>query len=67
MTELLVPANENADPLLHLAGTALEESYRLRREVLARDTSGHTFERWRERNEVLKKLNRGISLCLRRV
>ena len=46
------PANENRDPFLQ-ADTALDELYRLRREVLSRDSQHHTFAQWRKRQAAL--------------
>jgi hypothetical protein len=57
------PANENIDPFLQ-ADTALDELYRIRRAVLARDPSDFTPEQWRERKEALTKLDKAIRTCL---
>jgi hypothetical protein len=57
------PANENHDPFLQ-ADTALDELYRLRREVLSRDSQHHTFAQWRKRQAALKELDDAIRLCL---
>jgi hypothetical protein len=57
------PANENIDPFLQ-ADTALDELYRIRRAVLARDSGKFTPEQWRERKEALAKLDNAIRTCL---
>ena len=57
------PANDNHDPFLH-ADTALEELYRHRRELLAIDADLYTFELWKERQQVLNRLDEAISTCL---
>lgn len=59
-------ANENCDPFRQ-ADTALDELYRVRREVQARDTGTHTFGQWRKRRKVLKELDEAISACLSRL
>lgn len=58
------PANENANPFARF-DTALNELYRLRREVLSRNTEGFTFELWQQRKASLAELDASISLCLR--
>jgi hypothetical protein len=57
------PANDNQDPLGR-ADTALDEMYRIRRQVLACDLSGLTFDQRLERRRVLQKLDNAIRLCL---
>ncbi len=57
------PANENVDPFLR-ADTALDELYRIRRSVLARDSRNFTPEQWRERKDALTKLEKAIRTCL---
>jgi hypothetical protein len=57
------PANENVDPFLQ-ADTALDELYRIRRSVLARDPRDFTPGQWRERKEALTKLDNAIRTCL---
>jgi len=46
------PANENADPFQR-ADTGLAELYRLRRELLAADTSHRPLSWWRDRRKFL--------------
>src|SRR3954447_10278562 len=58
-----LPANENANPFQR-ADTALEELYRIRRSVLARDPGDFTIEQWRQRKEALMKLDDAINTCL---
>jgi hypothetical protein len=58
-----IPANENRDPFLQ-ADTALNELYRLRRDVLAIDADLYSFEQWKERQRVLKRLDEAIGICL---
>ena len=58
-----IPANENRDPFLQ-ADTALDELYRFRREVLAIDADLYSFEQWKERERVLKRLDEAIAICL---
>ena len=50
------PANENVNPFLR-TDTALRELYRLRSEVLGRNTAHHSFFLWRLRREALKELD----------
>lgn len=57
------PANDNHDPFLH-ADTALEELYRHRRELLAIAVDLYTFALWKERQQVLNRLDEAISTCL---
>ena len=57
------PANENRNPFLQ-ADTALDELYRRRREVLAIDADLYSFEQWKERERVLKRLDEAIHICL---
>jgi hypothetical protein len=58
-----IPANENHDPFLQ-ADTALDELYRLRREVLSRESRHHMFAQSRQRQAALKELDAAIRLCL---
>jgi hypothetical protein len=58
-----MPANDNQDPLGR-ADTALDELYRIRRQVLACDSSGFTFDQRLERRRVLQKLDKAIRCCL---
>ncbi len=57
------PANDNNDPLARI-DTALDEMYRIRRQVLACDASGFTFDQRLERRRVLQKLDKAIRRCL---
>jgi len=57
------PANENVDPYLR-ADTALEELYRLRRELLEQDVCAMSFERRRLREEALKKFAKAEAALL---
>jgi hypothetical protein len=58
-----IPANENRDPFLQ-ADTALDELYRLRRDVLAIAADLYSFVQWKERERVLKRLDEAIHICL---
>jgi hypothetical protein len=60
---LPAPANENADPLRR-ADVALAELYRLRRELLAADTTGRPLSWWQARREALAKFEEAVRLCL---
>jgi hypothetical protein len=57
------PANENADPLRR-ADSALAEMYRLRRELLAADTTGRPLSWWRARRKALAEFEEVERLCL---
>jgi hypothetical protein len=56
-------ANENVDPYLR-ADTALEELYRLRRELLQQDVAGMSLERYRLRQAVLERFTKTEAMLL---
>lgn len=55
--------NDNCDPFTR-ADTALTELYKLRRDVLAKDTGNYTLAKWQERRTVLARLEAAIRVCL---
>lgn len=59
----LIPANEN-DSVFCRADTALDELYRLRREILKEDVARMSFARRRSRDEALKQFAQAEALLL---
>jgi len=60
-TSDLIPANENTDPFLQFE-SGIAELYRHRREILAIDPDLYSFEQWKERERVLKRLDEVIQM-----
>jgi len=59
------PANDDRDPFLQ-ADTALGELYRIRRDILAIPPDRYSFQKWQERQRVLRQLGDAIEVCLRK-
>jgi hypothetical protein len=60
---LPIPANENFDVMARL-DTGLDELYRLRRLMLARDTSKFSLDDWRGHKDALEHADKAISMYL---